>query len=296
MGIEQQNQTYKTTPISDTSHVVAYVTSKCELTAEKLNIADPKTKILNCKEHIEGIKLACQKFEISSCLRKAHFLAQTLHESAHLKRTKEMGDEKYFRSKNYYPYIGRGLIQLTKSENYKAYGAAIGAEFLAITNMNKLEKAPHAAQSAGWFWKNGVKSKQGVIDLNLKADKNDFFKITVLINGGFNGLDDRLNTLKSIFKEFNLTQNTDYKFNESEIYESWFYSFAWGLWHDNGTKKFQKYTNMDKKEKAIEGYERALELSADMTFPQKTTKGKIITYYEIENPKTYIQSRLRVLK
>ena len=41
---------------------------------------------------------------------------------------------------------------------------------------------------AGWFWDK--------YNLNHYADQDDAKKVTKIINGGYNGLDDRLNFLK----------------------------------------------------------------------------------------------------
>lgn len=53
-----------------------------------------------------------------------------------------------------------------------------------INQPNLLELPQHAAMSAAWFW-----STKG---LNTFADSGDFVKITRRINGGINGLEDRL--------------------------------------------------------------------------------------------------------
>jgi len=78
-------------------------------------------------------------------------------------------------------YIGRGLIQLTGKDNYKAVTEALGTDLLA--NPQLLEQPRYAALSAGWFW-----NKKG---LNALADANDIETMTKRINGGLIGLDDR---------------------------------------------------------------------------------------------------------
>ena len=81
-------------------------------------------------------------------------------------------------------YIGRGLIQLTGKDNYKAFGEAIGEDLVA--NPQLVEEPRYAALSAGWFW-----NKRG---LNALADLNpmDITTMTVRINGGKIGIDDRI--------------------------------------------------------------------------------------------------------
>jgi putative chitinase len=79
-------------------------------------------------------------------------------------------------------YIGRGLIQLTGKDNYRAFGEAIGEDLIA--NPQLVEEPRYAALSAGWFW-----NKRG---LNALADIMDITTLTVRINGGKIGIDDRI--------------------------------------------------------------------------------------------------------
>ena len=79
-------------------------------------------------------------------------------------------------------FIGRGLIQLTGKDNYKAFGEAIGEDLVA--NPQLVEEPRYAALSAGWFW-----NKRG---LNALADTMDITTLTVRINGGKIGIDDRI--------------------------------------------------------------------------------------------------------
>lgn len=53
----------------------------------------------------------------------AYILATALHETAHtMHPVSEYGGEAYLRSKAYYPFYGRGYVQLTWAENYAKYG------------------------------------------------------------------------------------------------------------------------------------------------------------------------------
>lgn len=78
-------------------------------------------------------------------------------------------------------YRGRGLIQISGKNNYRACGEALGLDL--ITQPELLEKPQHACMSAAWFWAtNG---------LNTLADRGGFTGITQRINGGQNGAADR---------------------------------------------------------------------------------------------------------
>ena len=78
-------------------------------------------------------------------------------------------------------YRGRGLIQITGKNNYRACGEALGLDLIAQPEM--LEKLQYGCMSAAWFWAtNG---------LNTLADAGKFDAITQRINGGQTGAADR---------------------------------------------------------------------------------------------------------
>lgn len=54
----------------------------------------------------------------------AYLLATVVHETAHkMQPVREMGGERYLRSKKYYPWVGEGLVQVTWKENAVKFGA-----------------------------------------------------------------------------------------------------------------------------------------------------------------------------
>jgi putative chitinase len=79
-------------------------------------------------------------------------------------------------------YRGRGLKQVTFHDNYEVCGKALNLPLL--TNPDLLLEDANAARSAGWFWHaNGC---------NRFADASDITGLTRRINGGTNGLPDRI--------------------------------------------------------------------------------------------------------
>ena len=77
-------------------------------------------------------------------------------------------------------YRGRGLIQVTGKDNYRDASESLGLPLLEEPEL--LEEPVHAADAAGWFWK--------------QRDLNQFWDMvtycTRAINGGITGLPERI--------------------------------------------------------------------------------------------------------
>ena len=154
----------------------------------------------------------CQQYEINTHKRMAAFFAQIGHESGDLRWTAEIWGPTP-QQRRYEPpsdlaqrlgnttpgdgsrFCGRGLIQITGRSNYEQVSKALGIDFIATPEI--LQHPDHAVHSACWWWSNR--------GLNEWADKNDdhaFRRITIIINGGMNGWEDRFarwRRLKKIF-------------------------------------------------------------------------------------------------
>ncbi len=173
-----------------------------------------------------------EKFEINNSLRLAHFLAQCAHESVGFKATTENMNYsaegllkvfgKYFngdqadeykrkpesigsrvyanrmgngdeQSGEGYKYRGRGYIQLTGKNNYTAFGLAVGDNVL---NNPDLVAEKYPLTSAAWWWDNNSMNSiadEGATNADVKA-------VTKKVNGGTNGLDDRIKWFKKFYK------------------------------------------------------------------------------------------------
>ena len=90
------------------------------------------------------------------------------------------GDEA---SKEGWKYRGRGYIQLTFKDNYKAYETSGLCNGKLTLHPEWLERSPGRMKSAMWYW-----MKSGC---NKLADNDDIRTITQRINGGMNGFADR---------------------------------------------------------------------------------------------------------
>ena len=72
----------------------------------------------------------------------AYILATAWHES-YFKPIIESGGVAYLKSKPYYPFYGRGFIQLTWEDNYKKEGDRLGIDL--VSNPDKALEIPIAA-------------------------------------------------------------------------------------------------------------------------------------------------------
>lgn len=82
-------------------------------------------------------------------------------------------------------YRGRGIFQLTGKANYRAASIAITGDADTLLLNPELVAVPeYACETAGWFWHSR--------ELNVFADVGDFEGLTRKINGGLNGLNERV--------------------------------------------------------------------------------------------------------
>jgi len=147
---------------------------------------------------------ACQHYGINTPLRLAHFLAQIGHESCSLKWVREIWGPTQAQTRyegradlgNTRPgdgvrYLGRGLIQTTGRANYRSVAERLrqhGAPDFEI-EPERLESPEWAAWSAADYW--------AMRNINAAADADDLVRVTRLVNGGLNGIDDRKRRLEA---------------------------------------------------------------------------------------------------
>lgn len=257
---------------------------KCtsDITDEQLQIISPATSKALRDKYLPYVNAALNKYEINSCINRAHFLAQMLHESGGFRLTREGSNDVL----TYDPWRGRGLIQITYENNYKKYGIFVGEDFTSnSTAMKKLEEVPHSVTSAVWYW-------EVFKDCSLYGKVDDFIWVTILVNGGLNGYDDRLIYLNNFIRAIDISdcavKNKEgvYHLKDSHANNSLRGSFAWGLWSDPGSRVHGKTKNKDQ---AIIGYKRYLELWVGKGRP---AEDKLYGYVK---PSDHATSRLEAL-
>lgn len=144
---------------------------------------------------VRGANTMFQSLPIRSRRGAAVVLAQLAHESGSFRYAVELADGSAYepgrpvavRLGNTEPgdgarYKGRGPVQLTGRANYAAAGKALG---LPLLEQPELAADPvHSWSVATWFWRSR--------DLVWPTEAGDMQRVTRLINGGSNGIADRM--------------------------------------------------------------------------------------------------------
>jgi predicted chitinase len=99
-----------------------------------------------------------------------------------------------------YKYRGRGLMQITRKKGYRRFGKYSNIDLVCDPDI-LLNNLDLMIRSAGWFWVHGKLTKTSEeINLNFKADAEDFARITKLVHGTENDLTEREKILNDKIK------------------------------------------------------------------------------------------------
>lgn len=163
------------------------------VSVDKLRAIMPNLSVNLANQYNPHLNDAMKWGGITTCARKAAFLAQLAHESGQFRYMEEIASGAAYEGRkdlgNIYPgdgvrYKGRGPIQLTGRSNYRTAGQALGVD---LEGNPTLAATPQwGFKVAAWYW-----TTRG---LNGFADQNNqgaFDTITKRINGGTNGKADR---------------------------------------------------------------------------------------------------------
>jgi putative chitinase len=165
-------------------------------TQDKLRIVLPLAVESRVKLYFEPLKAGMVRYGITTPLQMAHFIAQVGHESGSLLYSEEIASGAAYEGRrnlgNTKPgdgvrFKGRGLIQLTGRSNYTAYSKYTGIDY--VSNPEIVANDPMVSVDAScWFW----------VDRKLPAlaEADDVKAVTRTINGGYNGLDERIANLR----------------------------------------------------------------------------------------------------
>ena len=172
----------------------AVVLSRGPVSLQQLRAVMPRLTLDKAILHLPHLNAASREAGLITPVRLAAWLAQLGHESGDLRWFEELASGDAYEGRkdlgNTQPgdgprYKGRGPIQLTGRTNYRAAGQALGLDLEG--NPDQVATPAVGYRTAAWYW-----TSRG---LNTYADKGDepgFRELTRRINGGYNGLEDRL--------------------------------------------------------------------------------------------------------
>ena len=215
-----------------------------KITVQQIMRAIPLADREHVTEFVTTFNEYAERFGINTPARACHFISQLAHESGNFKYVEEnlnySADRllqvfpKYFNKANVaayarnpekianrvyanrmgngneasgdgWKYRGRGFIQLTGRSMYLAYQNSGFCNGQLVYHPEWLTKAPGHTKSAMWFWyKNSLNALADLDRGDGKIGEDICKQITRKINGGYNGLSDRLYLYRRFKKELSL--------------------------------------------------------------------------------------------
>lgn len=161
------------------------------ITKDQLKKIMPTLPASKADLYFPYLTAAMEEREINTPLRMAAFFAQVGHESADLKYMEEIASGQAYEGRkdlgNLYPgdgrrFKGRGPIQLTGRSNYQKFGNLLMVDLVLLPELAATPE--YGFRIAALFWT--------LKKLNALADMGELKEITRRINGGYNGLEDRI--------------------------------------------------------------------------------------------------------
>lgn len=175
------------------------------LTLNQLKQIFPKTSDVIIERYRPHLNNWMNFYKIDTFARITCFLAQIGHESGGLIYAEEIASGRLYEGRtdlgntqvgDGVKFKGRGLIQITGRSNYAQLDKEFGNIGL-IEDPSILKQPSYAVRSACWYW-----ISRGLNDIADKPDnwtknylnktRTKFEWITIKINGGLNGLADRV--------------------------------------------------------------------------------------------------------
>lgn len=165
------------------------------MTLDQLTAIMPLARTRAAK-YVDALNRTMAEFDIMTAPRQASFLSQVGHESGQLLYVEELASGAAYDTGPLAARLGNtpeadgdgqrwkghGFIQITGYTNHLACARYFGVPLDSIAAW--LVTPEGACRSAGWFWK--------IRGLNALADAGDQTAVTRRVNGGENGLAERL--------------------------------------------------------------------------------------------------------
>ena len=190
--------------------------NKHQLLRALVGIARPSAKSLD--EFVASFNQWAMVYEINNTRRLVHYLAQVMHESACLRYTTEIASGAAYdtgakaialgntpeKDGDGQKYKGRGYIQLTGRANYKAFSESDFCLEDVLQYPEKVALFPHNQMASMWFWQTKGLNTLADLDDGGKVGEDIVRRITQKVNGGQNGIAERLLYYRRFKKEYGL--------------------------------------------------------------------------------------------
>ena len=190
--------------------------NKHQLLRALIGIARPSAKSLD--EFVASFNQWAMAYEINNTKRLVHYLAQVMHESACLRYTTEIASGAAYdtgakavalgntpeKDGDGQKYKGRGYIQLTGRANYKAFSESDLCLEDVLQYPEKVALFPLNQMASMWFWQTKGLNTLADLDDGGKVGEDIVRRITQKVNGGQNGIAERLLYYRRFKKEYGL--------------------------------------------------------------------------------------------
>ena len=153
----------------------------------------PKAPSQRVKEFVGSFNKYSEVFGINTKLRAVHYIAQVAHETMELKYLEEIASGQQYEGRKDLGntqagdgkrFKGRGYLQTTGRSNYQRYADSEYCNGDLMSHPEWLAQQPGCQKASMFFWlKNG---------LSRLADADDVKAVSKRINGGYNGLAQRM--------------------------------------------------------------------------------------------------------
>ena len=184
-----------------------------QITRQLLMRAYPDLYFSRVDEFVASFNMWAIPFGIDNPKRIAHYLAQVFHESGALRYVEEIASgEQYEGRKDLgntqkgdgVRFKGRGYIQLTGRANYTKFNACDLCMENVVEHPEKVAEFPLNQVASMWFWQTHKLNELADNDDGAKIGEDVCRQITKIVNGGTNGMANRLFLYRRFRKELGL--------------------------------------------------------------------------------------------
>lgn len=188
------------------------------ITQAQLKRAVPGLYTGRLDEFVASFNMYAVHFGIDTTKRVVHYLAQVFHESGSLRYVEEIASGAAYdtgklaaalgntpeKDGDGQRYKGRGFIQLTGTANYRDFNNSDMCTEDVLKHPEKVAQYPLNQIASMWFWQKKKLNDLADSDDGGTAGEDVVKRITKKVNGGTNGLSNRLYLYRRFKKEFGL--------------------------------------------------------------------------------------------